>query len=115
MIVFEIPSDVRPTIRPLSPLPTIIDPTNIDAQSQPFGRVELDGSLAGDGANGIVVTAGDSQIVGLTINRFSGSGIVLAGAGGNRLSERRGRLGRQVGQVLQPDPGLPATRAQVIG
>ena len=39
--------------------------------------IELDGSLAGTNVDGLVVTAGNSTIVALVIDRFSGTGLVL--------------------------------------
>ena len=62
------------SIAPLSPLPTIVAPVVIDGTSQPgFSGtpiIELDGSGAGVGANGLYVTAGGSLVTGLVINRF---------------------------------------------
>ncbi|QDV36082.1 NosD domain-containing protein [Tautonia plasticadhaerens] len=94
-ITFDIPAELGATIRPRSPLPALTEAVAIDGDSQPVGRVELDGSLAGPRANGIVVSAGGTTIAGLTINRFSGSGVVLVGpGGGNQL----------VDNVLGSDP-----------
>ncbi|NQT15334.1 MAG: cadherin-like domain-containing protein, partial [Planctomycetes bacterium] len=77
------------TIQPLSALPTITDPVFLDAATQPgfVGTpiIELNGSLAGAGADGLTVTAGDSTLRGLVVNRFSGNGIVLETGGGNAL------------------------------
>ncbi|HEX8204339.1 MAG TPA: autotransporter-associated beta strand repeat-containing protein, partial [Isosphaeraceae bacterium] len=77
------------TIRPGSALPAITDRVVIDGTSQPgfTGRpvIELDGSAAGAGVDGLLITAGDSLVQGLVINRFSGNGIVLDNAGGLSL------------------------------
>src|SRR6476659_8769493 len=55
-INFNIPGDDPVvTIRPLSPLPIIIGTTTIDGTTQPGAKVELDGSLAGLGANGLTL------------------------------------------------------------
>ena len=40
-------------------------------------RIELDGSLAGSTMSGLMVSAGDSTIRGLTINRFDYFGVVF--------------------------------------
>ena len=60
-------------------------PVLIDGASQPgfagSPLVELDGSAAG--GDGLTVSAGTSEIRGLVINRFAGSGVVLTGGGGN--------------------------------
>ena len=93
-ITFDIPAELGTTIRPLSPLPRITDTVILDANTQPVGRVELDGSLAGPRTDGLVVDAGGTLITGLSINRFSGSGVVLVGLGGNQV----------VGNVLGSDP-----------
>ena len=84
------------SIAPLSPLPTITDPVVIDGTTQPgFSGtpiIELDGSGAGVGANGLYITAGDSLVTGLVINRFvpgfpsnGGNGIFLETGGGNEV------------------------------
>lgn len=89
-IAFDISGAGVHTIQPLSALPTITDPVVIDAYTQPGAtpnslaegndavlRIELDGSLAGAGVNGLHVTAGANTVRGLVLNRFSGSGILL--------------------------------------
>jgi hypothetical protein len=86
IIDFDLPDQTR-TISPLSPLPNITDPVIVDGTSQ-FGYaglplVELDGSQAGDGANGLTITGGGSIVRGLVIHSFNGSGIELTGLGGN--------------------------------
>ncbi len=85
------------TIAPTSPLPTITDPVIIDATTQPGYSgppiIELNGSNAGAGANGLYITAGNSTVTGLVINRFrplflvgGGNGILLENGGGNGIS-----------------------------
>lgn len=77
------------TISLASALPTVSDPIVIDATLQPgfssAPAVQLTGTSAGAGANGVAITAGSSVIRGLTINGFAGSGISLSGAGGNTI------------------------------
>ncbi|MBI5385177.1 MAG: hypothetical protein HZA90_10875 [Verrucomicrobia bacterium] len=86
-IVFNISGASR-TIRPFSPLPTITDPVIIDGTTQPgfAGKplVELDGSLAG-GSQGLVISAGNSTVRGLVVNRFALDGLVLQVRGTNRI------------------------------
>lgn len=79
------------TIQPTSALPAITDPVIIDGFSQwPQGRVEIDGSAAGGSSlYGLRITAGGSEVKGLIINRFSGPGIRIDGAGGNWLYANR--------------------------
>jgi len=81
-ISFAIPGAGTHTISLLSPLPFVAEPTVIDATSEPgyagTPLIELDGSAAGQNANGFDVLA-DNTVRGFVINRFSGSGIFLHG------------------------------------
>jgi subtilisin-like proprotein convertase family protein/predicted nucleotidyltransferase len=74
------------TIRPLSPLPQITDSAIIDGTTQPGYStrpvIELDGSNAGI-VDGLYISAGNSTVRGLTINRFGVDAIRLTGNGGN--------------------------------
>jgi Lectin C-type domain/Beta-propeller repeat len=74
------------TIKPLSSLPDITDAVVIDGTTQPrFSNnpiIELDGSSAGN-SNGLIISAGDSTVRGLVVNRFAGNGIVLNIKGNN--------------------------------
>jgi hypothetical protein len=45
----------------------------------------LDGSGAGPGADGLRITAGNSVVSGLVINRFSSDGVELSVNGGNLI------------------------------
>ena len=62
------------TIQPGSALPTLTDPVIIDGTTQPgFSGtpiIEIDGSSAGSGANGLRISGGGSTVTGLVINRF---------------------------------------------
>ncbi|TAE20865.1 MAG: hypothetical protein EAZ93_22280 [Oscillatoriales cyanobacterium] len=73
------------TIRPLSPLPRITDSVIIDGTSQPGYStrpvIELDGSNVP--VDGLYITAGNSTVRGLTINRFGVDAIRLRDNGGN--------------------------------
>lgn len=83
------------TIQPQSALPTITAPVTIDGYSQlgasantlatgsdAFLAIELDGTNAGFVA-GLTISAGDSTIEGLIINRFTNEGLLIIGDGGN--------------------------------
>ena len=87
------------TIRPLSVLPTITDPVVIDGYTQPGAqpntnpvgsglntvlKIELDGTLC-SGLHGLTITAGNSTVRGLAINRFADCGIVVHTNGGNAI------------------------------
>jgi hypothetical protein len=89
MIKFAIGSGPQ-TISPLSALPAVTHAVVIDGTSQPgyagAPLVELDGTNAGDLANGLMVDAGHSTITGLVINRFSKAGILLEMGGGNTIA-----------------------------
>ena len=78
------------TIQPLSALPTITDAVIIDGTSQSgFAGtpvIEVDGSLAGSGVDGLTITAGDTTVRGLVINRFASDGIAIS-VGGNNIIE----------------------------
>ncbi|MBW4648779.1 MAG: DUF4347 domain-containing protein [Kastovskya adunca ATA6-11-RM4] len=87
-ISFKIGSGVQ-TITPLSALPTITDAVVIDGTTQPgFSGtpiIELNGSSAGSSVSGLTITAGNSIVKGLVINRFSHNGIILQTKGNNRI------------------------------
>jgi hypothetical protein len=89
-ITFNIPGPGPFTISLTSALPVIDEPVVIDATTQPgysgVPLVELNGAGAGFGSiNGLAISAGNSTVKGLAINRFSGAGIFLTGAGGNSI------------------------------
>ncbi len=90
MITFAIGSGPQ-TITPLSILPNITDAVVIDGTTQPgFAGapiIELNGSSAGAGASGLVISAGNSTVRGLVINRFNVNGIEIQ-IGGNNVIER---------------------------
>jgi titin len=88
-ICFAIDSGPQ-TITPNSALPVITDPVVLDGTTQPgyagMPLIELNGSQAGAGANGLRITAGDSTVQGLVINRFGQSGILIQGNGNDVLA-----------------------------
>jgi hypothetical protein len=107
-IIFRIPGEGPFTIRPLSPLPFVTDPTVIDATTQPgfAGRpiVAVDGTIAGAAVDGLTINAGNSTVRGLAIHSFKGSGIVLQGLGGNLL----------VGNFIGLDPSGTVDRGNAL-
>ena len=100
-ITFAIPAAPDHAIHLLSALPAITDAVQIDGRTQSGPPVEIDGTMAGPTADGIVVQSGNSLIVGLVIENFAGNGILLAGAGGNQL----------VGNIIGVDPSTMIDRA----
>jgi hypothetical protein len=89
-IYFNIPGVGVQTIHPTSALPAITEGLVIDATTQPgfagTPLVELNGSSAGAGANGLNVTGGNTTITGLVINGFSNYAIYLNGGGGSTIA-----------------------------
>ena len=72
-----------PSIVLTSALPEITEPISINGNTGGATRIELDGSSAGVLASGLRLTAGNSTIRSLVINRFSANGISITGNGGN--------------------------------
>ena len=78
-------------IQPLSAQRPISDPAIVDGWSQGgagyngLPLVELSGNLAGFGMVGLDITAGNSTVQGLAINRFYLAGIRLQTNGGNEI------------------------------
>ena len=98
-ITFNIAGAGVKTIAPTSALPNITDPIVLDGYTQPGASVntqavgnnavlliELSGSNAPAGTRGLIITAGNSTVRGLVINRFSSDGILLQTAGNNSIT-----------------------------
>ena len=98
-IAFNIAGPGPHTIQPLTELPTITDPVAIDGYSQPGSsvntlaqgdnavlKIQLNGILAGPWDSGLHITAGNSTVRGLVINRFGWHGVLLTGPGGNVIA-----------------------------
>ena len=87
-VIFNIPAPIPLIIQPLSPLPPITDPIVLDGRTQPGYSdtpvIELDGSNAGS-SDGLLISAGQSVIRSLAINRFSDHGLVLDTGGQNLI------------------------------
>jgi CSLREA domain-containing protein/uncharacterized repeat protein (TIGR01451 family) len=85
-IAFDFAGSPPYTIQPgAGGLPQITDPVIIDGTTEPDYAgapvIVLDGSLAGDPVNGLMITGGNSTVRGLVINNFTFAGIFLASAG----------------------------------
>jgi uncharacterized repeat protein (TIGR01451 family) len=90
-IDFNIPTAGGRTIHLASPLPAIDVQVMIDGTTEPGYQgsplVEIDGSaLSGAGNNGLVLTAGQSTVRGLSLVGFSDSAIVLTSGGGSAVA-----------------------------
>lgn len=103
-IHFDIGGGGTQSIQPLAALPAITDPVIVDGTTQPgysgSPLIELDGSMT-IGVDGILITAGNSTIRGLVINRFDGDGIHVNGAGGNVIQ------GNHIGTNFSGTTALP--------
>ncbi len=106
-ITFNIGSGVQ-TIQPLSALPTIADSVIIDATTQPgysgTPLIEIDGTNAAGLDDGVLqITAGNSTVRGLIINRagFSNAAILLSGGAGNIIENNY--FGTDVTGTVAPD------------
>jgi hypothetical protein len=99
-IAFSISGAGPHTIQPFSGLPTITDPVLIDGFTQAGAtpntnpidqpcnavlKIELDGTYAGSGADGIRIAASGSTVKGLVINRFDCAGVCVETYGGNLI------------------------------
>ena len=86
-IVFNIGGGGHQTIQVLAALPAITGDLTLDATTQTgyagIPLIELDGSLAGAGADGLRISGGNTIIRGFAINRFAGHGVSITAAGGN--------------------------------
>jgi hypothetical protein len=93
VIQFAIPGNNVHTINLLTALPAITRPVLIDGYTQSGSRantrevgddavltIELNGAAAGASASGLTITAADTTVRGLVINRFGKAGIVVSGA-----------------------------------
>ncbi len=81
VIDFDLPGTAPYVIQPTSALPEITNSVTIDGTSQPgySGQplVELNGSQAGGGSNGLQLEVGNVTIQGLIIDQFNGNGIQI--------------------------------------
>ena len=92
LIIFELPGSQR-VLRPEFALPTITESVTIDGATQVgYSRatgpvVVLDGSLAGPGVDGLVLTAGGCVVQALHVAGFSGHGLRVVAGGGNLIRD----------------------------
>ncbi len=112
-IEFHLAGSSVHTIQLLSALPTITDTVVLDATTQTgyagIPLVELDGSLAGSGVNGLVIQATGSTVRGLAIGGFSGSGLVLNSSLAQILDNRIGVHANGVTSFANGSDGILVT------
>ena len=92
IINFDIAGTGPHVIQSASALPSVTQTLFIDGLSQDGARrgtikVELDGTDAGESANGLTISADGSYVRGLAIENFGGIGISVAGASYTTLSD----------------------------
>ncbi len=106
----DAPTGGKEIINLLSPLPTIQAAVKIDGLTQPGVHVtpliQIDGSNAGTGANGLKITSGNVQVLDLAIVNFSGSGIVINGNSNTLQQNYIGLDANQGGGVAGPNGGF---------
>jgi hypothetical protein len=73
------------SIAPTSPLPTISVPVVIDGTTEVGAAIELNGTNAGAGVDGLFIQANNTTIKGLAINHFGGYGIHLKAESGDTI------------------------------
>jgi uncharacterized protein (TIGR02145 family) len=108
LITFNIPFGLPSTIQPGIALPDIVHPLVIDGYSEPGASftdlilsIELEGTKAGAGSNGLRIESNNCTIKGLIIDGFSGNGIQVYSGTGNMISANsifnNGALGIDLG------------------
>ncbi len=115
-ITFAIPGSGVHTITPTSPLPALTDSVILDGYSQPGAQpnsladgdnavltIEIDGSLAGPSADGLLVSADGTVIRGLAVHSFQGPEIEVQSADG--VSVAGNFIGTDVTGSLAPSDG----------
>ncbi len=99
-IAFNMPGPGVHTITPASPLPALTDDAGVtmDGYTQPGSgantlaigndavlTIEIDGTAAGESANGLRIQGTYATVRGLVINRFAGAGILITSGYGHRV------------------------------
>lgn len=116
-IRFNIPGIAPFVIQPTAPLPELTEAgLTIDATTQPNfspGAIALDGSLlTGDNENGLVLRGHDTEIYGLVIRNFPGSGILIGAVQnaviGSSENNRRNILADNAGNGILAEAGSSA-------
>ena len=96
-------------------LPAVTEAVIIDGETRQAGSVELGppvvelvGTLAGAGANGLTINASDTFLLGLSVNRFAGHGIVANGDLITILNTNVGTSRTPTDPTVAGRPGLTA-------
>ncbi|MCP4425900.1 MAG: CSLREA domain-containing protein, partial [Chloroflexi bacterium] len=83
-ITFSIPETYWAVIKPLTPLPAVTMPVEINNYTGST-YVDLSGVDMTTPGNGLTIDSGDSSVIGMTIHDFDGHGILLTSVGGNLI------------------------------
>jgi hypothetical protein len=86
-IHFNLPGAGVPTIALTGSLPVIVNPLTIDGTTQAAGKVEIHGLLAGPIVAALNITAGNTMIRGLVLNKFTGNAIKISGGDNNIVED----------------------------
>jgi uncharacterized repeat protein (TIGR01451 family) len=97
-IEFNIPGSGVQIIRPLTELPGNVEPMIVEGFTQPGASantltnghdavilIQLDGSLAGAGADGLEILSGNTTVRGLSIVSWGGDGVDVVAGTGSRI------------------------------
>lgn len=102
-IAFSIPGPGVQTIALHSALPALNVGVTIDGTTQPTYSgaplIQLDGTAAGKGADGLDLSGDNSAVIGLAINGFSGNGIAISAGSNTRVQ------GNFIGVLPSGNPG----------
>ncbi|MCK5279225.1 MAG: SBBP repeat-containing protein, partial [Cyclobacteriaceae bacterium] len=86
-VIFNIPGDEIPVIKPETTLPKIEYPIELDASTQDNDYVVVDGVNAGKRANGLDIIAGESTVKAMNIINFGSIGVSLTKDGNNTIDD----------------------------
>ncbi len=86
-VSFDIPGDGQPVIQPVKFLPMIEFPIYLDASTQDWGSVALDGTKSDDWNTGLILVSSYNSIKGLHVKSFGKGGISIASGQENTVSE----------------------------
>jgi N-acetylglucosamine-6-sulfatase len=96
LIDFALPGDPPYVISPAAALPAVTQAVTIDATQPGYAGtpvVRLDGSLAGAGTNGLILSGSGITVAGLAVVRFTGNGVRITGPGNTLRSSAIGTDG----------------------
>jgi hypothetical protein len=115
-IIFNIQEGATtPIIKPFTTPPSITDALTVDGTTQSEGRVIIDGSQAGEGADGLAITGGNSRVRGLAFINFSARQTAIGTFGGNGIVLRIGNNNIIEGNYLGLDASGITAKGNTFG